>query len=174
MSTGSLKIRQSWLSDEIDVVAEDTGRSKDDAFALLASSLLAGCSVDDLDDADWVDGGQDKQIDIININSDEDKGVAHITIIQAKNTSGFGSNTMIKIRNGLDWIFERTRAEVDTLDNVKFRNKILEIRSIRTDIRPSKYVCQGSLCHGWGCFGYFRRVETGTAHYRAKIHGGWF
>jgi len=137
MSTGSLKIRQSWLSDEIDVVAEDTGRSKDDAFALLASSLLAGCSVDDLDDADWVDGGQDKQIDIININSDEDKGVAHITIIQAKNTSGFGSNTMIKIRNGLDWIFERTRAEVDTLDNVKFRNKILEIRSIRTDIRPS-------------------------------------
>ena len=46
MSTGSLKIRQSWLSDEIDVVAEDTGRSKDDAFALLASSLLAGCSVE--------------------------------------------------------------------------------------------------------------------------------
>jgi hypothetical protein len=133
----NVKIRQSWIDDEILKVERETGHDPDTAFLHLASSLILECQAGDIDPADIVDGGFDKQIDLINVADDHDRGAATISIIQAKNHVGFESNIAIQMRNGLDWIFEQPRSEVEKLQNTRFKNKILEIRELRSDYGSS-------------------------------------
>ena len=135
MSTiDNIKIRQNWITEETERCTKDLGvKKKDVGFLFLVGSLLLDCSPDDIDAEDIVEGGQDKQIDLIHIEDDQDKGHADITILQSKNSKrGFSSNGVIKIRNGLDWIFERPKSKVKKLDNRPFKEKIEELRSIRT------------------------------------------
>jgi len=80
-----------------------------------------------------VDATQDKQIDVIRIEEDARSGQAHIHIIQAKNSPGFSSNTLIQMKNGLDWVFSRPRAEYSQLSNRRLVNKIEEIRNLRLE-----------------------------------------
>ncbi len=61
-------------------------------------------------------------------------------IIQAKKTDGFSSNVAIQIRNGLDWIFERPKTELQGLKNPAFQAKIEEIRALRTVYGASNLV----------------------------------
>jgi len=136
MSTvDNIKIRQNWITEETERCTKDLGiKKKDVGFLFLVGSLLLDCSPDDIDAEDIIEGGQDKQIDLIHIEDDQDKGHADITILQSKNSKrGFSSNDVIKIRNGLDWIFERPKSKVKKLDNRPFKEKIEELRSIRTD-----------------------------------------
>lgn len=74
-----------------------------------------------------VDGQSDKQIDLIQIENDE---TITIRIFQVKNKSGFESNVVILLKNGLDWIFSRDESEVLKLPNSSFRDRILEVRDI--------------------------------------------
>jgi hypothetical protein len=74
-----------------------------------------------------VDGQSDKQIDLIQIENEE---TVVIRIIQVKNKSGFESNVVILLKNGLDWIFNREEEEVLNLKNSSFRDRILEVRDI--------------------------------------------
>ena len=60
-----------------------------------------------------------------------------IYILQVKNTETFSSNALIQIRNGLDWIFKKSRKDIDQLTNIRFKDKILEYRSVQTSIGPS-------------------------------------
>lgn len=128
----NIKIRQTWIEDETEKYAKDLGISQDHAFLFLVASLLLDCSPEDIEPEDVVDGGQDKQIDFIHIEDDQDKSRADVIIIQSKNTKGFSSNTVTQMRNGLDWIFERPKSEVKQLSNSSFVNKIEEIRDLRT------------------------------------------
>ena len=88
-----------------------------------------------MDPTDWVDGTQDKQIDLISIEEQEHE--ADLYIISAKFTDGFSSNAIILMRNGLDWIFARDRQEIATIGNVPFRDKIAEVRSLLSSTGPS-------------------------------------
>jgi len=88
-----------------------------------------------MDPADWVDGAQDKQIDLVTI--DEQENEADIYIVSAKFTDTFSSNAIILMSNGLQWIFTRARTEVATISNTAFRDKILEIRSLLSGTGPS-------------------------------------
>ena len=54
-----------------------------------------------------------------------------------KNTGGFSSNALILMRNGLNWIFNKPRTDIQEISNVSFRDKILEIRSILSGYGPS-------------------------------------
>jgi hypothetical protein len=101
----------------------------------LVHSLVTGQSVHSLDPGDWVDGTQDKQIDLISIEERDDE--AEIYIISAKFTGGFSSNAIILMKNGLNWTFNRSRTELATISNEEFRDKILEIRSILSGLGPS-------------------------------------
>ena len=133
----NIKIRQTWLDELVEDLVTDFQNS-DYAFQSLSTSLILDIDIDSIDPADIiVDGSQDKQIDIIRINENAEEGYAIIDIIQAKNTKGFGSNTMIQIRNGLDWIFERPKAEYQQIDNEDFVTKIDEIRELRLNHGPS-------------------------------------
>jgi len=136
-SIDNIKIRQTWIDEETQRCAKELGESKDMGFLYLASSLLLDCDPTDIEEEDIVDGGQDKQIDLIHIEDNQEKGHAEVTIIQAKQTAGFSSNIVIQIRNGLDWIFERPKAELKGLKNPAFQEKINELRELRADYGAS-------------------------------------
>lgn len=44
---------------------------------------------------------------------------------------------LINMRNGLNWIFNKSRKELDTLTNQNFKDKIIEYRSVQSNLGPS-------------------------------------
>ncbi|MBV9010152.1 MAG: AIPR family protein [Verrucomicrobia bacterium] len=130
-----MTLRQQLVADRVTNLVTSIGIPEDQAFERFIHSLVTGQSVHSLDPADWVDGAQDKQIDLISI--EEDDADAEVFIISAKFTDGFSSNAIILMRNGLQWVFNRPRAEVATISNEAFRDKILEVRSVLSGIGPS-------------------------------------
>lgn len=147
-SADNIAIRQTWIEEHTSKLAAELKESEDDAFLYLAASLLLGTSPDEIEAEDIVDGAQDKQVDFIHIEDNSD-GEAEVVIIQSKNTRGFSSNTLIQLRNGLSWIFEKTRAQFLSLQNESFKNKINEVRQVKTEYGPSNlsvrvfHVCIG-------------------------------
>ncbi|MFT5303809.1 MAG: hypothetical protein ACI814_004630 [Mariniblastus sp.] len=130
-----MTLRQQLVADRIANLVTSLGIPEDQAFERFAHSLVTGQSVHSLDPADWVDGTQDKQIDLISIEEEDDE--AEMFIISAKFTGGFSSNAIILMRNGLGWMFNRSRTEVATISNESFRDKILDVRSVLSGIGPS-------------------------------------
>ena len=128
-------LRQTIVADRVANLAATIEIPQDQAFERFVHSLVTGQSVHSMDPADWVDGGQDKQVDLISI--DEEDQQAEITIISAKYTDTFSSNAIILMRNGLGWILNRPRTEVATITNELFREKIYEIRSVIAGNGPS-------------------------------------
>lgn len=132
---GATNVRQQIIGDEIDGVAALLGISEDAAFLRFAHQLLTGRSLHAFDDDDVVDGGQDKQIDAVTIDSDD--SAADVWIVQAKNSSSFSSNALIQLGNGLRWLLEAPRKELDSLDNQPFKDKIIEFRGVRFELGPA-------------------------------------
>ncbi len=130
-----MTLRQQLIADRVANLETSIGIPQDQAFERLVHSLVTGQSVHSLDPTDWVDGSQDKQIDLISIEEGNDE--AEIFIISAKFTNGFSSNAIILMRNGLGWMLNRPRAEVATISNEPFRDKILDVRSVLSGIGPS-------------------------------------
>ena len=130
-----MTLRQQLVADRVANLVTSIGISQDEAFERFVHSLVTGQSVHSLDPADWVDGSQDKQIDLISIEEEDDE--AEIFIISAKFTDGFSSNAIILMRNGLDWMLNRPRTEVATISNQAFRDKISDVRSVLSGIGPS-------------------------------------
>ena len=128
-------LRQQLVADRIANLVSSIGVPQDQAFERFVHSVVTGQSVHSLDPADWVDGSQDKQIDLISIDEEDDE--AEIFIISSKFTDGFSSNAIILMRNGLGWMLNRPRAEVATITNEAFRDKILDVRSVLSGIGPS-------------------------------------
>lgn len=130
-----MTLRQQLVADRIANLVSSIGIPQDQAFERFVHSLVTGQSVHSLDPADWVDGAQDKQIDLISIEEEDDE--AEIFIISAKFTDSFSSNAIILMRNGLGWMLNRPRTEVATISNEAFRDKISEVRSVLSGIGPS-------------------------------------
>lgn len=130
-----MSLRQQLIADRVDNLATMLGIPQDQAFERLVHSLITGQSVHAMDPADWVDGSQDKQIDLITIEEQESE--ADVFIISSKFTDGFSSNAIILMKNGLDWVFNRPRADLSSISNLPFRDKIIEIRSLLSTIGPS-------------------------------------
>lgn len=130
-----MNLRQQLVKDRVEDTASVLQVSEDEAFLRLTHSLLVDQSIHSFDDNDLVDGGQDKQIDVITI--EQDPGEARIYIVQAKNTDSFSSNALIQMKNGLDWVFNKSRTDVKRLPNQKLRDRILECRSVISGYGPS-------------------------------------
>ncbi len=101
----------------------------------LAFSLVTGKSVHAFDPIDVVDGGQDKQMDVFTIEEQGDS--ADVFILQTKFTDSFSSNVLVQLGNGLKWVFQRPRKDLDTLTNTALRDKILEYRALQSSLGPS-------------------------------------
>ncbi|WP_163853501.1 AIPR family protein [Paenibacillus elgii] len=115
------KIRR--FMDKNNIEKEDT------AFLYFVYCVFNDCEYDDIDFTDIVEGSEDKQIDIISVEQD-DVDAIHISLIQVKNEKGFSPNTIIGIRNGIDWILNRSDSEVSGLGNFALRSKIEMIREL--------------------------------------------
>ena len=122
-----MNLRQQLIQDRTETVAKAFTVPNDKAFVRLTHSIITGVSLHAFDQADLVDGGQDKQIDTISIIQDDDEATVHI--ISAKNVDSFSSNAIIQMRNGLDWIFNKQKADVQSLSNIKFKDRINDLRS---------------------------------------------
>lgn len=125
----SYVISKAYLENKVQKISEDIGIDKDTAFLRLCYSVLFGKSFDDLDEEDVIEGSQEKQIDLIRIEND-DENSAEINVVQCKNETGFSSNSIIQLRNGLEWVFEKPKEEYSKLKNINLLNKIREIREI--------------------------------------------
>jgi hypothetical protein len=142
-----VNLRQQLIKERTEAMASSLGLSTDKSFMRLAHSIITGQSVHAFDPADLVDGGQDKQIDTITIIQDDEEAFAHI--ISAKNTDGFSSNAIIQMRNGLDWVFNKPKADVQTLTNTKFKDRVNDLRSVLNGLGYSNvnitvaFVCNG-------------------------------
>ena len=130
-----MSLKQQIIEDRVESLAKMLGVDHDEAFLRFSHSLVTGRSVHNLDPADLVEGGQDKQLDVITI--DDQAANADVYILQCKNSTGFSSNALIQLGNGLQWLFDRPRAEVLTLGNAALRDKIYEYRSIQSSLGPA-------------------------------------
>lgn len=130
-----MNLRQQIIQDKIDEISKRYALSKDQAFLRFSHSLVTGCRLRAFDQDDLVEGGQEKQVDTITIDRDDDR--ATIYIIQAKNKDTFSSNVVIQMRNGLEWIFNKSKADIAKLKNIRFKDKILEYRSLQNELGPS-------------------------------------
>lgn len=130
-----MNIRQQIVQSNIEKTASHLEIPEDEAFTRLAHSLITDQSLHSFEESELVDGGQDKQIDVITIIDENDE--AYIYILQVKNTSSFESNILIQMRNGLQWIFNKTRKDISTLSNTNFKDQILSYRALQSSIGPS-------------------------------------
>src|ERR1035441_2866733 len=87
LESKNMTLRQQLIADRVANLVTSIGIPQDQAFERLVHSLVTGQSVHSLDPTDWVDGSQDKQIDLISIQEEDDE--AEIFIISAKFTEGF-------------------------------------------------------------------------------------
>ena len=142
-----MTLRQQLIQQRTDEIASSLALPPDRAFLRLAHSIITGQSVHAFDMPDLVDGGQDKQVDTITILEGDEE--AEIFLISAKNTATFSSNAIIQLRNGLDWIFNKPKADVQTLSNVKFRDRINELRSVLSGLGYSNVsISVAFACNG--------------------------
>ena len=131
-----MNIRQQIVESNIEATKKHLGLTDDsDAFLVFGHSLFTDKSIHSFDEYDNVDGGQDKQIDAITIEEKGGEGLIYIS--QVKNTDSFSSNNIIKIRNGLNWIFNKRKSEIETITNIRFKDKIKEVRDLQADLGPS-------------------------------------
>lgn len=131
-----MDIRQQIVEDQAEKLKDNLNlKSVDKAYQIFAHCLFTDTSVYSYDPNDDVDGGQDKQIDNITIDSRDGEGVIYIT--QSKNEESFSSNSIIQIRNGLNWIFRKRKADIDTISNTKFKDKIRECKDLISLVGPS-------------------------------------
>jgi len=142
-----MNLRQQIIRDRVENISSQLEADIDYSFLRLAHSLFTNRSLFSFQSADFVDGGQDKQIDVITL--EQEANDATIYILQVKNEDGFSSNSLIGMHNGLNWIFSKPRSDVNKLANVKFRDKIMDIRSLQSDIGPSNInVIAGFITYG--------------------------
>ncbi len=128
-------LRQQIVHERVERIARNLHVTEDLAFIRLAHSLITGMSLHSFDPADLVDGGQDKGIDTITIAPDDNKVTVYI--MQIKYTTSFPSNSLVLLRNGLDWVNNRSRVEVDGLTNAPLKDRINDYRSYRSSEGPS-------------------------------------
>lgn len=130
-----MNLRQQIIQDRIENTAQILGISEDMGFLRFAHSVIVNQSVHAFDHADLVDGGQDKQIDSITIEQNDNE--ATVYILSFKNTNTFQSNAIIQMRNGLDWIFAKPKSDINTLANQRFRDRIIDYRDVQAQLGPS-------------------------------------
>ena len=130
-----MNLHQQLIQQRIEKTAQDLNLPENLAFIRFAHSLIVGKSMHSFEENDLVDGSEEKQIDCITIEEDEDN--ATVYIFQFKNSDSFSSNTLILMRNGLEWVFNKSQSDINQLSNLKFKDCILEYRTLQRELGPS-------------------------------------
>jgi len=143
-----MEIRQQIIQDHIEKIAQLLNINEDRAFLRFGQSLIVGQSIHAFDPSDFVEGGQDKQIDVVTIEEGPDR--ADVYILSFKNTNTFSSNALIQFHNGLKWIFNKRRKDLLALSNIRLKDKITEYRSLQSGFGPSNIrIIAGFITNGF-------------------------
>jgi len=143
-----MNIRQQIINDHTHKTSRILNKPLDKGFLIFTHTLITDSSINAFSPSDDVDGGQDKQIDTITIEEYGDEATVYIT--QAKIEMSFSSNQIIKIRNGLNWIFNKSKSDLMSLSNIKFMDAIFKYRDLQNNLGPSNihvevnYITNGS------------------------------
>jgi len=128
-------LKKQLINNYVEEIALKLGIGRDAAFVVYGHSLIMNQGPASFDMDDMVDGGQDKQIDAFTI--EERDGKADVYITQVTTSDSFSSTKLIQLGNGLRWVLEARRSEIDQLPNIELKDKIIQFRQIQTDIGPS-------------------------------------
>ena len=116
------------IDDQISEIEKSMGISEGVAFLRYVYSVLFDTEFDNPDfDSDSIDGGDDKQFDLIHIDEDDRQATVHL--VQVKK-SGFKGTPVVQMRDGLDWIFKKPRQRYQKIKNKDLIVKIGEIRDL--------------------------------------------
>lgn len=125
----SMLLRKQMVDDRIGTIAELLGVEKDKAFLRYVYAIMFGTRYDDSNiESDIVDGGDDKQFDIVRIEEEPDQ--ATIYLVQVKNSQKFSGTSVVRMRDGLDWMFRKPESKYKALPNTDLAAKIGEIRHL--------------------------------------------
>ena len=125
----SMILRKQMVEDRISTIAELLDIDKDKAFLRYVYAVLFSTRYDDENiESDIVDGGDDKQFDIIRIDEEPDQATIHL--VQVKNSPKFSGTSVVRMRDGLDWVFKKPEAKYKSLPNTDLAVKIGEIRHL--------------------------------------------
>lgn len=140
-----MSLRLGVIKTRVESMAKDLGIPIDKAFLRLAHTLLTGQSISAFGPDDLVDGGQDKQGDVITIDRSSEKK-ATVYIISGKYQDSFESNALVRFGNGLRWVLVRPPSEFGKIDNVALKDKIGEVRDLMNEIGPSNISISAAFC----------------------------
>src|SRR5260221_10195556 len=99
-NSSPLVLRGQMIENRIRNIASELNITDAQAFMRLAYALLFNTQYDDPDyDTDLVDGGGDKQIDIIRIEETQDQATIHL--VQVKNSGTYSGTVVVQMRDGL-------------------------------------------------------------------------
>ena len=169
-----MSLRLSIINDRLEELVQSSGEEADMAFLRFTYGTINYCDYDDLQPEDIVDGGQDKQIDVLSIEEDTGTGTAEILILQTKNSEGFSSNMLTLMGNGLSWIFEKPRADYQTLTNVPFVRKIDDVREFRNRSGPSNMVVRSYFVTKGDAQNISQEFQQELGEIRLKYSSGGF
>jgi hypothetical protein len=130
------QMHKTYIDSILGKLSKDSGLDPSEAFLRFCYSSLFNRAFNEVDEEDIVDASGDKQIDVIKIDESDDES-AKISIIQSKYTSGFSSTALIKLNNGLSWVFEKSEKDYSLIENTPLIAKIKEIRELIDDKLPS-------------------------------------
>jgi len=134
----SFAYRQQMLEDRINVVSSDLDIEPDQAFMRVVYAILLNTNYDDPSyNFDVVDGSDDKQIDIINIQEKSESVTIHI--LQIKNSPSYKGTIVVQMRDGLNWIFKEPESKYKTIRNTDLVNKINSIRELSGRIGQKRF-----------------------------------
>ena len=127
----SFKLMKSLIDDDIDSFVEEYSFDEDEAFAHWFYNLIYDKARDNtIPDDEFVDGSDDKQIDVFKIEVDESANQVFIDILQVKNTEGFSGNIVTLMKAGLDLTFHTKRNVIRQNTNKRLVEKILEAKEL--------------------------------------------
>ncbi len=132
-----MPLRKSIINDRLEECIQSSGDEPDLAFTKLVHSIIQLCDYDDLQPEDLVDGGEDKQMDVLSLDEDSVAGLADVLVLQTKNTDSFSSTALTLLGNGLSWVFEKGKAQYQNLRNIPLVRKIDVVREFRNRSGPS-------------------------------------
>ena len=125
--TPQMTVRQQIFEDCVEQLVAPLVVDPYTTFLRLTHAFVTGWSVHAFSDTVLVDGGQDKQIDIVSIDDAEGE-FADFYILHAKNTSKFSSNTLIGPCNRLHWLFKASRHASKILRNTALPTGFSNVR----------------------------------------------
>lgn len=125
---------QSAINSDIEDLISQTGKKRDECFELLCLSIINRLSIEDIEDEDNVDGNDERGFDIIHIDELSHKKIVSFFNCKSSEKDDFSQIDIIKIKDGLDIVFESTKEVYSKLNNFRLKKKINDIRSEKEEI----------------------------------------